>query len=186
MYRFVFIDRPVVFESRSNNPTYSYPQPATPGSTPRYLTLHPPLPQVAPPATSGSTNPIEPKKKPNKPSPKSYDLEFETFWKEYPRKEGKGICKKKFTHIAQTVDTETIIAAAHIYALKRKKEDPRYTALPLTWLNQGRYLDEDQTPEPTPEPTNRYETPEICPHCETSSGWIYDEKGLANPCPKCR
>ena len=186
MYRFVFIDRPVVFESRSNNPRYSYPQPATPGITPRYLTLHPPLPQVAPPATPGSTNPIEPKKKPNKPSPKSYDLEFETFWKEYPRKEGKGICKKKFTHIAQTVDTETIIAAAHIYALKRKKEDPRYTALPLTWLNQGRYLDEDQTPEPTPEPTNRYETPEICPHCETSSGWIYDEKGLANPCPKCR
>jgi len=31
-----------------------------------------------------------------------------------------------------------------------------------------------------------YKTPEICPHCETSSGWIFDEKGLANPCPKCR
>lgn len=143
MYRFVFIDRPVVFESRSNNPTYSYPQPATPGITPRYLTLHPPLPQVAPPATPGSTNPIEPKKKPKKPiSLKSYDLEFDMFWKEYPRTKGKQVAKKAFIKAAEKTDPQIIISGAKTYALEREGQEIQYTLLASTWLNQQRWEDE--------------------------------------------
>jgi hypothetical protein len=111
-------------------------------------------------------------------------LEFDEFWSIYPRKEGKGVCKKKFNRIAITVDPEIIISAAHIYALRRKGEDPKYTAHPITWLNQERYLDEPNQPleQKTPEQPKPQE-PCTNPDCRNS--WIFLPDNTVIKCPNC-
>lgn len=186
LYRFVFVDQPVVYESRTTPPGYSYPQPVTSGNTTRNATLHHPLPEVTPPVTSGSTNPIEPKKKPKEPlSSKSFDLEFDEFWAIYPRKEGKGVCKKKFDKIALKVDPQIIISAAHIYALRRKNEDPKYTAHPITWLNQERYLDEPNQPIEQ-KIVEQPKHPEPCTNPDCNNSWIMLPDNTVTKCQTCK
>lgn len=73
----------------------------------------------------------------------SLDGLFDEFWKVYPsgRKQAKGASREKFKKLAKNgVDARRIISAAAEYA--KTKPDPKYTPMPTTWLNQGRWEDD--------------------------------------------
>jgi hypothetical protein len=78
-----------------------------------------------------------------------YDTEFEQFWTTYPRKSG----GKKFAHKAwmkakDRPPIEQILAV--IEKLKQSeqwiRDNGQYIPHPSTWLNQGRWTDEPQSP----------------------------------------
>jgi hypothetical protein len=73
------------------------------------------------------------------------DLEFNRFWQIYPRREAKGAAQRAFRSALKRGEVEPILAAARKYAEKRRGEDKQYTAMAATWLNQDRWLDEEQT-----------------------------------------
>jgi len=69
---------------------------------------------------------------------------FDTFWREYPRKVGKGDARKKFAKALTKTSFDNIMAA-----LQRVKESAQWTKdggqfvpHPATWLNQERWDDE--------------------------------------------
>jgi pyocin large subunit-like protein len=72
-----------------------------------------------------------------------YTVEFEEFWKAYPRNDGKYAAYKKWTSIIKNneIDYKIIIDAAKKYATSRIGQDATYTALAETWLNKKRWLD---------------------------------------------
>lgn len=82
-----------------------------------------------------------------KPSLKDISpLQFETFWKVYPRKVGKRAALKAFQRaVSDGVTVERLVEAAAQFA-----QDPNrvelYTPHPATWLNQGRW-DDDPLPQ---------------------------------------
>lgn len=88
------------------------------------------------------------------PAHRSEDL-FNSFWSCYPRKSGKKAALAKFKIAIRDTDPGLIIDAARRYANDPNRED-QFTAMPTTWLNQGRYLDESPLPprfsnnQPTP------------------------------------
>lgn len=94
---------------------------------------------------------------------------FDEFWKEYPKKIGKAVCRELWNHIVNGgLETKTlcrdsnsyvkitlkatpeeIIAGAKRYDAKMRdrttfklKDDGRFVCQPATWLNQGRWSDE--------------------------------------------
>jgi len=73
---------------------------------------------------------------------------FESWWKGYPRKIGKGVCKQKTKALlkARTVSRETLDLGLAAYNAKLEAEgtETQYIAHPITWLNQGRW-DDDHT-----------------------------------------
>lgn len=75
---------------------------------------------------------------------------FDAFWHAYPRKVGKSAARRKWvTLVRQGVRPEVMTAAAQAYRDKPGRE-PQYTAHPTTWLNQGRWEDEDEATRPGP------------------------------------
>lgn len=71
---------------------------------------------------------------------------FEDFWSVYPKKEAVGAARKAWKTALKKTTAETLIRAASLYALRRKGEDPQFTAHGSTWLNQERWLDEPDQP----------------------------------------
>nr|WP_296764162.1 hypothetical protein [Rhodococcus sp. (in: high G+C Gram-positive bacteria)] len=71
---------------------------------------------------------------------------FDRFWVCYPRKSGRKAAQTKFEIAIRDNDPELIIEAAKRYAEDPNRED-QFTAMPTTWLNQGRYLDESPLPQ---------------------------------------
>ena len=75
----------------------------------------------------------------------SPDPEFEEFWAAYPKRPAnpKSAAKKKYLILRkQKVSHETLVNAARKYAELRKGEDPKFTAMAVTWLNQWRFEDD--------------------------------------------
>lgn len=75
-----------------------------------------------------------------------YSAEFETWYKEYPRKNSKGdafkaweVWRKK----KQLAPLDEMVAGAVRYAKKRRGEDPQFTQMPGTWLRARGWEDED-------------------------------------------
>ena len=75
--------------------------------------------------------------------------QFDEFWKEYPRKKGKGDARKKFVKALTKTSFETIMEA-----LKRVKKSKQwnkdgvdFVPYPATWLNQERWDDSDDSQE---------------------------------------
>ncbi len=96
-----------------------------------------------------------PQKKERKTSKEIYIDRFENFWKEYPRKIGKGKARDTFVKIKPSeILTRDMIAAIMI---QRKSEqwttsNGKYIPHPSTWLNQERWEDDLNYTEPTPLP----------------------------------
>ena len=63
--------------------------------------------------------------------------DFEDFWKQYPKKVGKGAAKTSYNRALKKVGHAEIMTG-----LARYSPDPKYTCNPATWLNQERWLDE--------------------------------------------
>ena len=80
------------------------------------------------------------------------DLDFETFWKAYPKKEGKKDARKAFVKI-RDVPVGTMVAAIEAQKQTRKWQEDggRYIPNPATWLNRGEWENET-TIEITPAP----------------------------------
>lgn len=88
--------------------------------------------------------PLKPKRAPEPGSDE--DPDFVAFWKAYPLKKSKEGARAKWRAALKKTDAATLIAAAERYAAERSGADPKYTAHPTTWLNQGRWADEPDTP----------------------------------------
>lgn len=86
---------------------------------------------------------------PPKQPPVKVEDPFDRFWRIYPKKDAKQAAIKKFARLIKSgVDPEKIIGGATRYASQRNGQDQQYTALPTTWLNQGRWLDESHREAP--------------------------------------
>ena len=73
------------------------------------------------------------------------EVQFEIFWKAYPKKVGKQAARKAFDKIPVSVYPKLVPAVlAQLNSWQWKKEDGRYIPNPATWLNQGRWDDEIQ------------------------------------------
>ena len=85
----------------------------------------------------------------NTPIIDEWDIEdsFNTFWKEYPRKVGKGAARKSFEKAMKKADLKTILDAvkAQRQSPQWTKDDGQFIPHPATWLNQERWADEVQT-----------------------------------------
>ena len=72
---------------------------------------------------------------------------FDDFWSIYPRRIAKKAAAKKFAIAVQNgADPQKIIDGAKAYADAVKGSDPTFIAHPTTWLNQGRWDDEQPPP----------------------------------------
>lgn len=69
---------------------------------------------------------------------------FDTFWREYPRKVGKGDARKKFAKALTKTSFDNIMAALQRVkaSAQWQKDDGQFIPHPATWLNQERWEDE--------------------------------------------
>lgn len=74
------------------------------------------------------------------------EMQFEAWWKLYPRKIGKGQARKAFKTALSKTDADTLNAGVKSYVESVAGKDQQYIAHPATWLNGERWDD-----EPTPE-----------------------------------
>lgn len=85
---------------------------------------------------------------------------FDEFWKAYPKKVGKQAALKSWTRIKPDADLHERILAAVETAKNSKQwlnENGRFIPNPATWLNQGRWDDELDTPVTAKEGTRHYD-----------------------------
>lgn len=70
--------------------------------------------------------------------------DFDEFWKAYPRKEGKGQARTAWKSACKKTTPPVLISAAIEYRqwLERQQKSPQFYAMPATWLNGERWLDE--------------------------------------------
>jgi hypothetical protein len=85
------------------------------------------------------------------------DIDFETLWKQYPRKTAKGQARKAFDRVMKAADAPTVAvltAAVEKYAAPFISGDVQmiYCAHLATWLNGERWLDESSKTAPTSAP----------------------------------
>ena len=66
---------------------------------------------------------------------------FEAFWKHYPRRVGKLAAIRAYEKARRLANAEEILAGVERY----KRTKPQYAdwAHPSSWLNAGRWMDED-------------------------------------------
>ena len=80
---------------------------------------------------------------------------FDEFWALYPKKVGKIAAKKAFQRARKTTSLETLLAAvrAQKCGSRWSKDNGDFIPNPATWLNQGRWEDEEaETPKAKEEP----------------------------------
>jgi hypothetical protein len=115
--------------------------------------------EAAAPLPLPSVAEIELRTVPSKPTRKATpndSMEFDRFWKGYPRKIGKGAARQAWAKhvIAARIDVELVISAAEFFGLTRAGQDPKYTPHASTWLSQQRWED---TPDPEYRELNKAE-----------------------------
>ena len=73
---------------------------------------------------------------------------FDTFWREYPRKVGKGDARKKFAKALTKTSFDNIMAALQRVKASAQwtKDGGQFVPHPATWLNQERWEDEVDAP----------------------------------------
>ncbi len=109
---------------------------------------------------------VSTEKTPNEPTTKNLpknlsrssavaDGEFEAWWKEVPRKVGKGQARKAYRLARKKASLEELLLSIRRYAAGRDGEDPQYTVHPATWLNGERWLDGAESPGPPPDSAPR-------------------------------
>lgn len=117
-----------------NVPRDTQGHPGTPRDTGDPLSLNgsPPTPYIRNIDTPPSLNPIT-----NKRS--TALSQFDTFWKAYPRKIGKGAAQKAWAAAVRKAEPERIIEGVERYPWP---DDPAFIPHASTWLNGQRWEDE--------------------------------------------
>lgn len=84
------------------------------------------------------------------PVQSEFEQAFETFWMNYPKKQGKKTAERAFHKIDLSL-LPKILDALDVQKRTEqwKKENGRYIPLPATWLNQERWNDEVRVKETT-------------------------------------
>lgn len=79
----------------------------------------------------------------NRPVPSSiaHSVDFEDFWRVYPRKTARLSAVKAWQKAIKSADPAEILEGARRYADDPNRE-AKFTAYPATWLNAGRWADE--------------------------------------------
>jgi hypothetical protein len=75
-----------------------------------------------------------------------YPAEFEQFWSQYPRKQGKYAAFKKWSVVTRDSPAELLIDRARAYQIETLGRDMQYILLAETWLNKRRFLDRPTQP----------------------------------------
>lgn len=81
---------------------------------------------------------------------KKTEEEFEKFWKECPKKVGKGDARKKYWIARKEVKAELLLIEIKTHAKAMKEVEKEFIPHPATWLHQERYHDEPDIPESEP------------------------------------
>lgn len=77
----------------------------------------------------------------NEKCQKMQKADFETFWKQYPRKVGRGAALRTFQRIDRAL-LEIILASLEQQKKMEQWQEPQFIPHPATWLNQERWCDE--------------------------------------------
>lgn len=96
-------------------------------------------------------------------------LNFDVFWKAYPRKQGKQAALKAWRKLEPGPDLQASILdalEAHKASSQWQKDDGQYIPYPATWLNGGRWEDEidasaHQQPQLASDPKHQQEAAEV-------------------------
>lgn len=83
--------------------------------------------------------------------PKGFDL----FWSAYPRKVGKEAARKAFSRVKAPVETLLSAIERQKCGEQWTRESGRYIPNPSTWLNQGRWEDEETPAQQVKKPASR-------------------------------
>jgi hypothetical protein len=75
-------------------------------------------------------------------TPNKKDDKFEEFWKECPRKIGKGKAREKYLMAVKNEPHEFLVEMMKIHAKDMKGKEEQFIPHPATWLHQERYHDE--------------------------------------------
>lgn len=76
----------------------------------------------------------------------SINDDFEEFWSHYPRRVGKLAARRAYERARKSARCDEILAGVMRYRMRMPDEE-RFRPHPATWLNQGRWMDEE-TPQP--------------------------------------
>lgn len=76
-----------------------------------------------------------------KTSPATQD-EFDQWYSKYPKKEAKESARKAFDKARKRASLDELIAGLERYIRSVQGKDRQFIALPATWLNAGRWMDE--------------------------------------------
>ena len=75
-------------------------------------------------------------------------MEFESFWKQYPRKTAKAISRKQWDKLSTAQQQQAMDALpAHVAYWKALGTEPAFIPHARTWLYQERWEDELEVPE---------------------------------------
>ena len=99
----------------------------------------------APPNHKPLTKNQEPLTKREKPQDKPADELFDSFWKAYPKKQGKDAAKASFVKrkVNKELLQQMLLAIDQQKSTDQwKKDGGQFIPAPATWLNQGRWQDE--------------------------------------------
>lgn len=70
--------------------------------------------------------------------------QFETFWRAYPRRIGKGAARKSFDKALKLESFDGIMAGLQRQLAYYASKEQQFIPHPTTWLNQERWSDEPQ------------------------------------------
>lgn len=89
---------------------------------------------------------------------KTYPATFEAWWNAYPRKVGKLNALRAYVRAVKRIAADRdlqpadahqgLLAAAQRYGEAVRDKEPQFIAHPATWLNGGRWDDDDGPPDP--------------------------------------
>jgi hypothetical protein len=74
----------------------------------------------------------------------SKEDQFETFWRTYPRRIGKGAARKSFEKALKLESFDGIMTGLHRQLSYYASKEQQFIPHPTTWLNQERWSDEPQ------------------------------------------
>ena len=69
------------------------------------------------------------------------DKDFNAFWKAYPRKVGKGLCRKVYVRSLAKIKADELLEKTKAFAASCSGKEVKFIPHPSTWLNQERWND---------------------------------------------
>lgn len=73
--------------------------------------------------------------------------DFDRWYREYPRREGRGQALRAFKGALKKASVDTLIAGAKQAQARYANSDPKFIPMPATWLNGERWADQYVAPE---------------------------------------